>query len=154
MSRVKVDPRFTKASGVEVFTGSELLVKGCLETEGGTHLWTGYPGSPVAGFFDTARQLGDLLKTHGIRAAMANNEALGAAMVNGYRCPRARRISDPLVPAIVFEGPDALSGLFIKAQNPLDLLWLSDAIRNINTPVLDSGSAVTGPYFCTPENGI
>ena len=83
VSLVSIDPRFTKAAGVEVFTGSELLVKGCLETQGGTHLWTGYPGSPVAGFFDTASEIAELLKEKGIRATMANNEALGAAMVNG-----------------------------------------------------------------------
>ena len=50
MSPVKMDPRFNRDSGWEVFTGNELLVKGCLETEGGTHLWTGYPGSPVSAF--------------------------------------------------------------------------------------------------------
>ena len=47
-----IDPRFLADSGREVFTGNELLVKGALETEGGVHLLTGYPGSPVAGFFD------------------------------------------------------------------------------------------------------
>ena len=36
------DPRFLTESGREVFTGNELLVKGCLETEGGVHLLTGY----------------------------------------------------------------------------------------------------------------
>ena len=46
---------------MEVFTGNELLVKGCLETDGGTHLWTGYPGSPVSAFFDVARGLRGLL---------------------------------------------------------------------------------------------
>jgi len=49
---MKVDPRFLKEEGTEVYTGNELLVKGLLETDGGTHLWTGYPGSPVSGFFD------------------------------------------------------------------------------------------------------
>jgi len=90
---VTIDPRFTKPSGVEVFTGNELLVKGCLETEGGTHLWTGYPGSPVAGFFDTAQEIQALLKEHGIRACMANNEALGAAMVNGSQMHGLRAIA-------------------------------------------------------------
>lgn len=90
---MKAAPRFTQASGVEVFTGNELLVKGCLEVEGGTHLWTGYPGSPVAGFFDTAHEIGDLLRAHGIRATMANNEALAAAMVNGSQMHGLRAIS-------------------------------------------------------------
>lgn len=79
----KVDPRFLKEDGIEVFTGCELLVKGLLEVEGGTHLWTGYPGSPVAGFFDTIEAIQEIPKKHGIRATMANNEALAVAMVNG-----------------------------------------------------------------------
>lgn len=90
---MKIDQRFTKSVGVEVFTGNELLVKGCLETEGGTHLWTGYPGSPVSGFFDTASELRELLMAHGIRATMANNEALAAAMVNGSQMLGLRAIS-------------------------------------------------------------
>ena len=90
---VKVDPRFTKTFGIEVFTGNELLVKGCLETVGGTHLWTGYPGSPVAGFFDTASEIHELLAEQGIRATMANNEALSAAMVNGSQMHGLRAIS-------------------------------------------------------------
>ncbi len=93
LSPVKTESRFTKTSGVEVFTGNELLVKGCLETEGGTHLWTGYPGSPVAGFFDTAQEIQELLHTCGIRATMADNEALGAAMVNGSQMHGLRAIA-------------------------------------------------------------
>ncbi len=56
-----IDPRFLAESGREVFTGNELLVKGALETEGGVNLLTGYPGSPVAGFFDILGDLRDLL---------------------------------------------------------------------------------------------
>ena len=77
------DPRFLTESGREVFTGNELLVKGCLETEGGVHLLTGYPGSPVAGFFDTLGDVKDLLTRHGVRAFQANNEALGVAYLMG-----------------------------------------------------------------------
>ena len=80
---MSVDVRFLREEGCEAFTGNELLVKGLLETEGGTHLWTGYPGSPVAGFFDTVENIAPLLKEKGIRAAMANNEALAGAMLNG-----------------------------------------------------------------------
>lgn len=93
MRTVKVDPRFTKTTGVEVFTGNELLVKGCLETQGGTHLLTGYPGSPVAGFFDTAQEIAELLQANGVRATMANNEALAAAMVNGSQMHGLRAIT-------------------------------------------------------------
>ena len=78
-----VDPRFLKEEGAEVFTGNELLIKGALEAEGGTHLLTGYPGSPIAGFFDAMELVAPLYREKGIRASIANNEALGAAMLNG-----------------------------------------------------------------------
>src|SRR5256714_6974587 len=77
------DPRFLACSGPEVFIGNELLVRGALETDGGVHLLTGYPGSPVAGFFDCLADISDLLRSKGIRAYQANNEALGVAAVNG-----------------------------------------------------------------------
>src|ERR1700709_2554778 len=87
------DPRFLAASGREVFTGNELLVKGALETEGGVHLMTGYPGSPVSGFFDILGDIKDLLPPHGVRAFQANNEALGAAAVNGSQMAPCRAIA-------------------------------------------------------------
>jgi len=89
----KTDPRFLKEEGTEVFTGCELLVKGLLEVEGGTHLWTGYPGSPVAGFFDVIESIQEIPKQHGIRATMANNEALAVAMVNGSQMMGLRSIA-------------------------------------------------------------
>jgi indolepyruvate ferredoxin oxidoreductase len=90
---MKVDPRFLKEDGAEVFGGNELLVKGLLETEGGTHLWTGYPGSPVAGFFDCVESIKEIVLHHGIDAALANNEALSAAMVNGSQMSGLRGVA-------------------------------------------------------------
>jgi indolepyruvate ferredoxin oxidoreductase len=90
---MKVDPRFLKEEGTEVYTGNELLVKGLLETDGGTHLWTGYPGSPVAGFFDTIESIQEIPKQYGISAVIANNEALSAAMVNGSQMLGLRAIT-------------------------------------------------------------
>jgi indolepyruvate ferredoxin oxidoreductase len=87
------DPRFLADSGTEVFTGNELLVKGALETEDGVNLMTGYPGSPVAGFFDVLGDLGDLLKSKGVRAFQANNEALAVAAVNGSQMVPMRAIA-------------------------------------------------------------
>ena len=87
------DPRFLTESGREIFTGNELLVKGALETEGGVHLLTGYPGSPVSGFFDILGDIKDVLQSHGIRAFQANNEALGAAAVNGSQMAPCRAIA-------------------------------------------------------------
>lgn len=80
---MRIDPRFLVESGTEIFTGSELLLKGCLETPGGVALLTGYPGSPVANFFDACHDIAGLLKEKGVAAKMANNEALAVAMVNG-----------------------------------------------------------------------
>src|SRR5687767_143241 len=87
------DPRFLAESGREVFTGNELLIKGALETEGGVHLLTGYPGSPVAGFFDVLGDVKDLLNKNGVRAFQANNEALGVAAVNGSQMAACRAIA-------------------------------------------------------------
>src|SRR5438067_548842 len=88
-----IDPRFLVESGREVFTGNELLVKGALESEGGVHLLTGYPGSPVAGFFDVCSDIAPLLKQHGVRAFQANNEALGVAALNGSQMAPCRGIA-------------------------------------------------------------
>src|SRR5437764_445191 len=88
-----IDPRFLAESGREVFIGNELLVKGALETEGGVALMTGYPGSPVAGFFDVLSDIAPLLKEHGVRAFQANNEALGVAAVNGSQMAPMRSIA-------------------------------------------------------------
>ncbi|MFQ3671372.1 MAG: DUF6537 domain-containing protein [Verrucomicrobiia bacterium] len=90
---MKVDPRFLKEEGLEVFTGNELLVKGLLETEGGSHLWTGYPGSPIAGFFDCIESIAELPRSYGIHAFIANNEALAAAALNGSQMAGLRAIA-------------------------------------------------------------
>ena len=87
---MKVDERFLTEQGPEIFTGNELLLKGALETEGGVHLLGGYPGSPVAGFFDAIRLAKDLLNAKGIRAVINNNEALAAAMLNGSQLADCR----------------------------------------------------------------
>src|ERR1700710_1871524 len=87
------DPRFLTDNGHEIFTGNELLVKGCLETDGGIHLLTGYPGSPVANFFDILGDIKDLITKNGVRAFQANNEALGAAAVNGSQMAACRAVA-------------------------------------------------------------
>lgn len=88
-----VDPRFLTDSGREVYLGNELLVKGALESEGGVHLMTGYPGSPVAGFFDVLGDIKDIVQSKGIRAFQANNEALSVAAVNGSQMLPIRAIA-------------------------------------------------------------
>ncbi|MBI4372238.1 MAG: 2-oxoacid:acceptor oxidoreductase family protein [Candidatus Omnitrophica bacterium] len=76
-----MDARFLQERGTQVYTGTELLLKGALE--GKVSLLTGYPGSPIADFFNSARNIKELLKDKGILFQIANNEALGAARVNG-----------------------------------------------------------------------
>lgn len=88
-----IDPRFTQKAGPAVFSGNELLVKGALETEGGVHLLTGYPGSPIAAFFDTLQALAPLLSEHGIVAKQSSNEALSVAMVNGAQMAGCRAMT-------------------------------------------------------------
>ena len=90
---MRIDPRFLVESGPEIYTGSELLLKGCLETPGGVALLTGYPGSPVAGFFDACHDVAELLSEHGIAARMANNEAISVAMVNGAQMVGVKAIA-------------------------------------------------------------
>jgi len=89
---MKVDPRFLTSSGPEIFTGNELVLKGALEAQGGVHLLGGYPGSPVAGFFDAMMLLRELFQQKGIRAVMNSNEALAAAMLNGSQTIGCRGI--------------------------------------------------------------
>ncbi len=88
-----VASRFLRESGTEVFNGNELIFKGALETEGGVHLMTGYPGSPIATFFDVLADSADLLKQHGIEARLANNEALSVAAVNGSQMAPLRAMA-------------------------------------------------------------
>lgn len=90
---MRVDPRFLTESGTEIFNGSELILKGCLETPGGVALLTGYPGSPLAGFFDSMQDCGELLREKGVAGKMANNEALSVAMVNGAQMIGVKAIS-------------------------------------------------------------
>src|SRR5512146_866153 len=90
---MKVDPRFLTAQGAEIFTGNELLVKGALETEGGVHLLTGYPGSPVATFFDVISDIAPLLREKGIEGRISNNEAVSVAALNGTQMSPLRAMA-------------------------------------------------------------
>jgi indolepyruvate ferredoxin oxidoreductase len=78
-----LEDRFLAETGHSVYNGNELLIKGIFETPEGVHLLTGYPGSPIATFFDTLGDLAPLLKERGVCVRVANNEALSVAMVNG-----------------------------------------------------------------------
>ncbi|MCX5660623.1 MAG: thiamine pyrophosphate-dependent enzyme [Planctomycetota bacterium] len=145
---MKIDRRFTQQSGLETFTGNELLVKGALEVEGGVHLLTGYPGSPVAGFFDTLETVSPLLSDKGIVARIANNEALSLAMVNGAQMAGCRAItafksvglhvaSDALALGVLAGTQGESGGLIVcgddpwsdSTQVPADSRYLAEHVR-------------------------
>jgi len=85
--------RFLLDQGRQIYNGNELLVKGAFETPGGVHLLTGYPGSPVATFFDVLGKLADVVTAHGVCARIANNEAISVAMVNGSQMSPLRAMT-------------------------------------------------------------
>ena len=147
-----MDERFTQASGTHVYTGCELLVKGALES--GVSLLTGYPGSPLAEVFDTIQRNAELLKTNGIVAQIANNEALSIARLNGSQMADVRAIafmksvgfhvaSDALAisnlagttgGAVIVVGDDTWSH---STQVPADSRFLA---RHVYTPLLEPGT--------------
>lgn len=86
-----MNPRFTQDRGTQVFTGTELLLKGALE--GKVSLITGYPGSPIADFFNSTRQIRELLDEKGVVVQVANNEALSAARLNGAQMEDIKAIA-------------------------------------------------------------
>ncbi|MCG3179713.1 MAG: hypothetical protein BIFFINMI_02054 [Phycisphaerae bacterium] len=88
-----MDKRYLTEDGPEIFLGNELLLKGALETPGGVHLMTGYPGSPVAAFFNAIHQAKESLIEHGVRGTIAGNEAISIAMVNGSQLAPCRSMA-------------------------------------------------------------
>lgn len=67
----------------EILNGNELIVQGALEA--GFSLYTGYPGSPLADYFNILHQKKKELESRGIKVAIANSEANGAAMASGAK---------------------------------------------------------------------
>ena len=68
---------------IRVLSGNELIVQGGLEA--GFHLYTGYPGSPLADYFNVLYKRRNDLKEKGIQVVIANSEANAAAMVSGAK---------------------------------------------------------------------
>ena len=67
----------------KILNGNELLIQGALEA--GFHLYTGYPGSPLADFFNILHDQKDALHAKGVRVVIANSEANAAAMAGGAK---------------------------------------------------------------------
>lgn len=67
----------------KILNGNELLIQGSLEA--GFHLYTGYPGSPLADFFNILHERKDEFHQKGARVVIANSEANAAAMAGGAK---------------------------------------------------------------------
>lgn len=67
----------------KILNGNELIIQGGLEA--GFSLYTGYPGSPLADYFNILHARKDELHAKGIRVALGNTEANAAAMAGGAK---------------------------------------------------------------------
>lgn len=67
----------------KILNGNELLIQGALEA--GFNLYTGYPGSPLADFFNILHESKKDLAAKGIKVVIANSEANAAAMASGAK---------------------------------------------------------------------
>lgn len=67
----------------QILNGNELIIQGALEA--GFHLYTGYPGSPLADYFNILYDQKAKMKERGIRVVIANSEANAAAMASGAK---------------------------------------------------------------------
>ena len=68
----------TQTSKVQIQNGNELIIQGALEA--GFHLYTGYPGSPLADYFNILYEKKEEFQKKGLRVVIANSEANAAAM--------------------------------------------------------------------------
>ena len=67
----------------EILNGNEIIIQGALEA--GFHLFTGYPGSPLADYFNILHERKKEFQEKGIRVVIANSEANAAAMASGAK---------------------------------------------------------------------
>ena len=68
---------------ISVLSGNELIIQGGLEA--GFSLYTGYPGSPLADYFNILYARKKEFEKNGIRVAIGNSEANAAAMASGAK---------------------------------------------------------------------
>ena len=78
MTAADTTPEHTK-----ILNGNELIIQGALEA--GFHLYTGYPGSPLADYFNILYEKKEEFKARGLRVVIANSEANAAAMASGAK---------------------------------------------------------------------
>jgi indolepyruvate ferredoxin oxidoreductase len=67
----------------KILNGNEALIQGAREA--GIDLYTGYPGSPLADFFNVLHESKKEWEKEGIRVVIANSEAHAAAMASGAK---------------------------------------------------------------------
>ncbi|RPJ77179.1 MAG: indolepyruvate ferredoxin oxidoreductase subunit alpha, partial [Alphaproteobacteria bacterium] len=67
----------------QILNGNELIIQGAKEA--GFHLYTGYPGSPLADYFNILYEKKDEMQAMGLRVVIANSEANAAAMASGAK---------------------------------------------------------------------
>jgi len=67
----------------QILNGNEIIIQGGLEA--GFSLYTGYPGSPLAEYFNILYTRKNEFKEKGIRVVIANSEANAAAMASGAK---------------------------------------------------------------------
>lgn len=67
----------------EILNGNEIIIQGALES--GFHLYTGYPGSPLADYFNILHERKKEFHEKGIRVVIGNSEANAAAMASGTK---------------------------------------------------------------------
>lgn len=67
----------------QILNGNELIIQGALEA--GFHLYTGYPGSPLADYFNILYEKKNEFREKGLRVVIANSEANAAAMASGAK---------------------------------------------------------------------
>ncbi|MFA6238749.1 MAG: thiamine pyrophosphate-dependent enzyme [Bacteriovorax sp.] len=70
-------------NSIQIYNGNELIIEGAKEA--GFHLYTGYPGSPLADYFNILYEKKDEMHARGIRVVIANSEANAAAMASGAK---------------------------------------------------------------------
>lgn len=77
------DNEKTNDTLVKILNGNELIIQGGLEA--GFSLYTGYPGSPLADYFNILHHRKQELAEHGVKVVIANSEANAAAMASGAK---------------------------------------------------------------------
>lgn len=70
-------------NNIRILNGNEIIIQGALEA--GFSLYTGYPGSPLADYFNILYARKNEFKKKGIRVVIANSEANAAAMASGAK---------------------------------------------------------------------